>query len=100
LKEAASRARNNQGSPCAAQVAKKNAQLLAKAENLLSRQYTGRLGCAWHISLAGFVLQIAFGLIPELLVPAVRPMVALPDFLGALADLIFGRLSHGSAFLE
>jgi hypothetical protein len=43
--------------------------------------------------------QLSFGLMPELIVPSGRPVVMLPDFLGAFPDFIFCRLSHGEGSL-
>jgi hypothetical protein len=41
-------------------------------------------------------LQFFFSLMPELVIPSIRPVIALPDFVGALADLVFGGFSHGA----
>jgi hypothetical protein len=43
--------------------------------------------------------QFPFGLVPELIVPSGRPVVFLPNFLGAFADLVFCRLFHDAGSL-
>jgi hypothetical protein len=67
----------------------------ASGGNELSRQHGGRLGHIDGFDAAALLPQFSFRLMPELVVPAVRPMVAFPDFVGPLPDLIFGGLFHG-----
>ncbi len=42
-----------------------------------------------RLAAALVVLQFPFGLVPEFIVPSSRPVVLLPDFVGAFSDLIF-----------
>jgi hypothetical protein len=46
------------------------------------------------------VLQLFFGLVPELVFSSVRPVMAFPDFVGAMPDLVFCGLFHGASLLR
>jgi hypothetical protein len=41
--------------------------------------------------------QLFFGLMPEFIIPSVRPMVLFPEFMGSLADLFFCWFGHISS---
>jgi hypothetical protein len=38
--------------------------------------------------------QLSFGLIPELIISSVWPVVLFPNFVGTLPDLLFGWFDH------
>jgi len=54
------------------------------------------LSGALYVVIPVGVVQLAFGLMPELVVAAVRPVILLPEFMSALSDLIFRGLCHYS----
>jgi hypothetical protein len=54
------------------------------------------LSGALYVVIPVGVVQLAFGLMPELVVAAVRPVILLPEFMRALSDLIFRGLCHYS----
>jgi hypothetical protein len=47
----------------------------------------GRFLCRIFVVLG--VLQFSLGLMPELIVPSIRPVILFPNFLGTLSNLIF-----------
>ena len=63
-----------------------------KAANRVASFY-GFLNIVWsflcRISVILSFLQLPLGLMPELIVPSIWPMVLFPDFLGTLPNLIF-----------
>jgi hypothetical protein len=45
------------------------------------------------------LVQFFLGLMPELIIPSVGPVVLLPEFVSTLPDLFFRRFFHFTAFV-